>query len=235
MTKLYKVLDSENHSTHGGSLTWSVPTRKDDGTFTPGEWHEVAGEVRACERGLHLTNNPMHWPKIGMRVYEAEGDGASDTDGGNYRHKIAFQRARLIRPADDAVPEHWRKVEAFVVELPTLPWMQPDGNPDPAWQLFPTRDAARDAAWGAAGEAARGAAGEAARGAALDAARGAAWDAAWGAAGGAALWARVLVCEGLPISQQHVDHAEARMNVWRKGYGLYCDVNGVLYVYESLG
>ena len=79
----------------------------------------------------------------------------------------------------------------------------------------------------------------AARAAAWDAARDAAWDAArdaaWDAARDAALWARVLVCEGLPISQQHVDHAEARMNVWRKGYGLYCDVNGVLYVYESLG
>jgi hypothetical protein len=78
--------------------------------------------------------------------------------------------------------------------------------------------------------------------AAWDAAMAAAWDAAWAAAmaaamaaaWAAALWARVLVCDGLPLDQRHVDHAAARMAVWRKGYGLglYCDVGGVLYVYE---
>jgi hypothetical protein len=56
--------------------------------------------------------------------------------------------------------------------------------------------------------------------------------AAMDAAMAAALWARVLVCDGLPIAQKHIDHAAARMDVWRKGYGLYCDVDGVLYVYE---
>jgi hypothetical protein len=191
---LYKVLTADNHSAHGGKLTWSVPAINDDGSWTPGEWHEVAGEVVACRNGLHLTSNPMHWPVCGMRVYEAEGDGASDTDDRESRHKIAYQRARLLRPADDVVPaEYWRKVEAFVADLPTLPWMQPDGNPDPGWQVFPTSAAAYDAAFGAA----------------LDAA----YDAAFGAARDAALWARVLVCDGLPLDQRHVDHAAARMAV----------------------
>jgi len=33
------------------------------------------------------------------------------------------------------------------------------------------------------------------------------------------------------IDQTHVIHANARMEVWRRGYALLCDVNGKLYVY----
>jgi hypothetical protein len=44
--------------------------------------------------------------------------------------------------------------------------------------------------------------------------------------------ARILIVEdtkGFP--KKHINHAKARMEVWKKGYGLYCDVNGKLYVY----
>jgi hypothetical protein len=33
------------------------------------------------------------------------------------------------------------------------------------------------------------------------------------------------------LDPKHIKHAEARMDVWRAGYGLRCDVNGKLYVY----
>jgi hypothetical protein len=125
------------------------------------------------------------------------------------------------------------------------------------------RGAAGDAAWVAAGGAARGAAGDAAWVAAGGAARGAAWDAAWdaaltaagvaagdaardaardaaltaargaarGAAGDAALYARCLIADpGLP----HSKHATDRLDVWLRGYGLLCDINGVLYVYKKI-
>ena len=74
--------------------------------------------------------------------------------------------------------------------------------------------------------------------AAWDAARDAAWDAAWGAAGNAAwdaaLFGRMLVCVGLSVDAKHLMHVNERMRVWRKGYGLYCDVNGTLYVYKKV-
>jgi hypothetical protein len=114
---------------------------------------------------------------------------------------------------------------------------------DAAWTA--AGDAARDAAWTAAGDAAGGAAwvaaGAAARDAAWTAAGDAAWtaagdaawaaarDAAWAAAGDAALYVRILLVPS--INEKHRKHAEARMDVWRRGYGLYCDVNGKLYVY----
>jgi hypothetical protein len=41
----------------------------------------------------------------------------------------------------------------------------------------------------------------------------------------------LCVCGDLPVADDHILHAHARMNVWRRGWGLLCDVNGVLYVY----
>jgi hypothetical protein len=107
-------------------------------------------------------------------------------------------------------------------------------------------DAARNAAWGAArgaaGAAAWNAARDAARDAAWNAARAAAraaawntiWDAAWNAAWGAALYNEVeFVCADLNIDQKHRDHATRRWEVWRKGYVVLCDMDGVLYVYAA--
>lgn len=152
----------------------------------------------------------------------------------------------------NVTPDYVQAVNVFLGELKTIPWLKPDGNPDPDWRIFETRDAAWNAAvdatrgaawntvWDAVWDATRGAAWnnepvcsagiraaawDAARNAALDAARGAAWD--------AALMARILICTGLPLEQKYIDHAAARMNVWRKGYGLLCDIDGVLYVYKK--
>ena len=54
-----------------------------------------------------------------------------------------------------------------------------------------------------------------------------------GAARDAALIARMIVCKGLPMKTKHLRHVNARMDVWRKGYCLLCDVNGTLYVYAK--
>ena len=45
--------------------------------------------------------------------------------------------------------------------------------------------------------------------------------------------ARLLVVDDLNYKDKakHVAHVEARIEVWKKGYGLLCDVEGVLYVY----
>ena len=32
---------------------------------------------------------------------------------------------------------------------------------------------------------------------------------------------------------KHFMHMNSRMEIWRKGYGLLCDVNGILYVYKK--
>ena len=84
---LYKVLVN-GKSCNGGSMEWSLP----DGD-TPGEWHEVAGDISLCSNGLHLTPDPAQWWQDGAECYLAEGEG--DQQGDNT--KIAVRRARLLR------------------------------------------------------------------------------------------------------------------------------------------
>jgi len=69
----------------------------------------------------------------------------------------------------------------FIDNLSTMKWFAGAGKINPAWKMFDTRDAARDAAKVAAGDAA------------LDAAWGAAKDAAWDASGDAARDAAKIV------------------------------------------
>jgi len=144
--------------------------------------------------------------------------------------------------------KNFQKVKAFVKELPELKWCKPDGKPKKEWKLFvaPTLNAAEDAAWDAAWVTAGDAIRDAAWVTAGDAVRDAAWVTAWDAirdaaedvaedvaedaARDAALYAYCLLVKG-KVDAKHFKHAEARMEVWRKGYCLRCDVNGVLYVY----
>jgi len=72
---------------------------------------------------------------------------------------FAYRDGRLVAKETREVPnaeqpQWWRDVRAFVESIKTVPWFQPQGDPDPAWRLFETRAAAHDAAWKAAWEAA---------------------------------------------------------------------------------
>ncbi len=238
---LFKIL-VDGKSAHGGDLVWSLPTDNGDGTHAPGDWHRVEGTIQACKRGLHFTREPERWLKVGCAAYEAEGRGDADAVG----DKTAYAEGRLLRPAAEAIPAYWRAAEAFVRdEIPAVPWFRPDGNPDPAWNLFlaplgAAHGAAYDAAYGAsydaACDAARVAAYDAAYGAARGAARVAAYDAAYGAAYDAARVAALfvvveIVCADLPLEQRHRDHVRARWSAWRNGYGVAADVGGVLFCY----
>jgi hypothetical protein len=252
--QLYKVL-VDGRGTYSRK-PWPLPAGGE-----PGEWIAVDGGLRMCENGLHLTDWQgvwQHWMQWGATVYRAEtgGDTIGTLDNGD--RKIAARRARLLSVVPEAdLPPWWVVAQQLVAELPTYDWLKPDGDPDPAWKLFDTqsaaesaarsaaesaarsaaesaaRSAAESAAWSAARSAAESAAWSAARSAAWSAARSAAESAARSAAWSAALLASVSVTEDV-IDPAHVTHAKARMDVWRKGYGLVTDVGGVLYVYERV-
>lgn len=68
-----------------------------------------------------------------------------------------------------------------------------------------------------------------------DTAREAAWNTAYDAVMDAVLFVCVLyVCDGLDIEEKHREHAKLRMDVWKHGYGVCCDVDGVLYCYKRI-
>ena len=202
--KLYKVL-LKGESCHGGCMKWKV-----------GVWYHFDGQPRICEQGFHLTTAPFQsWFKWGCDIYEAEAKGIT-----TWRDdKCVCTDVRLIRK----IPKHpsVRTTERFIKNLKKIPCFKPDGNPLPEWKLYTANT------WNAAWAAALAAAG--------DAARNAAWNAALDAALDAALMAQFLICAHLPIKNKdkHFAHVKARMQVWEKGYGLVCDVDGVLYVYSK--
>ena len=94
---------------------------------------------------------------------------------------------------------------------------------DSAW--YSARNSALDSAWYSARDSAWDSALDSARNSALDSARDSARD--------SALLASFIIVDDLKFKdkKKHYDHAKARWEVWQKGYGLLCDVDGVLYVY----
>ena len=244
----YKVTVN-NKSCHGGDFDWTDYLPTTDG---PGKWTTPVEDVVVCNYGYHLTTDVMRWPKVGMRVYEAEGTETDHVEG----DKSAHSSVRLLRDVTaEVVPQYWRDVETFVACLPDVPWMQPQGDPDPAWRVFEARgdvraalilslhdsidtdrafamDAVRSAAMSAGRRAARNEAIDTSQLSILDKDHLVSGDASLDACRSASLSASILVCPPGSVDQKHIDHINARWDVWKRGYGLLCDVDGVLYVYR---
>ena len=236
----YKVL-VDGKSCHGGDMEWSLPARDESGNWTPGKWHTVKGDLEICDRGLHVTTDITKWLKPGCSAYRCAVKGIGSRRG----DKFVVRSVRLLEKTE--LPAWWLQVEQFLHSITKIKWFS-NGRQNKGWKVFDTWSAARGAAWDAASDAAWDAASDAAWDAAWDAAsgaaRGAAWDAAWDAASGAArgaawdaardaaLYAEAAVSEW-KFDKKHVAHIKARWNVWQRGYGLLCDVDGVLYVYRK--
>jgi len=222
-----------------------------DNTFGPwlvGKTLSVEGAKKgdACGHGIHIGKTATHaisYGKFPGRLFRVEGVGkvlgSDDT-------KFRVAKCRVLEELEK--PTWVSETEAFIESIRTVQWLKPRHAPLKAWQHFPTWDAARAAAWDAAGaaawDAAWAAAWDAARAAAWaaawDAAGAAAWDAAWAAAGAAARAAagdaaRAAALErithDLDYPEKHKRHLRARWDVWKRGYGLVCDVDGVLFTF----
>jgi len=102
-------------------------------------------------------------------------------------------------------------------------------------------DSARNSTWVSAKDSARDSARVSAWISAKDSARVSAWysakDSARDSANDFGLKAQQIVVSDLDYRDKvkHERHVDARIEVWKKGYGLLCDVNGVLYVYAKKG
>ena len=88
---LYKVLGPQAESIHGGAGTWHKPSETH-----PGKWMPAVKDVKCCKRGYHLVELDAlpEWLRADCTIWEAEGKGASHTDGTG---KTAFAQARLLK------------------------------------------------------------------------------------------------------------------------------------------
>ena len=87
---LYKITGPKGEAVHGGFGSWKLPRDKRAGAWMP-EIHDV----QCCSRGYHLLTVAgfSEWLKTAAVVWEAEGRGATDSQG----TKTAFAEARLLR------------------------------------------------------------------------------------------------------------------------------------------
>lgn len=123
-----------------------------------------------------------------------------------------------VRTTIDQIPDDdWRSmcgnlwaIRALIAESKVMKWFDVSGEYPECVKMFDTWDAASDAAGDAAS------------------------DAAWAAASDAALMARIFVCDGLELDQKHIEYAKLRWSIWKSGYGVYCDINGVLCCYKKI-
>jgi hypothetical protein len=89
---LFKVL-KDNNSCNGGNYKWSLPTKNDDGTWTPGEWTKpIEGDLIACENGYHLADESQlsQWLDEDIYIAEFRGERFSDEE------KWVGRQARLL-------------------------------------------------------------------------------------------------------------------------------------------
>ena len=70
--RLYKILNEDGSCANGGEAVWSLPTKREDGTWQPGEWMpKIGGPLEACENGYHACRQqdiiswlgPAWWEK----------------------------------------------------------------------------------------------------------------------------------------------------------------------------
>jgi len=151
MTPYYKVLNEDRTSCNGGHGRW-----------TPGRWRSVRGPLVPCQHGLHVCTRDQLINWLGPAIWEAEVDGET-VDAGD---KTVARRARIVRRLDN-----WNETTARLVMADwaehVLPLAEADARETLECVIYTVRayvlggatqdelDAARDAAWMAAGGAAK--------------------------------------------------------------------------------
>jgi len=151
------------------------------------------------------------------------------------------------------------KLFDFINSIPQVKFFKPDGKPKKEWKIFygdtwaSAWESAQASAWDSALASAHASAWDSAR----DSAQASAWACAEDSARVSArasardsardfkgaftrdfsLKAEMIVVSDLNYKDKakHERHVNKRIEVWKKGYGLLCDVDGVLYVYAKKG
>ena len=188
MARYYKFLTADGKGAYSG-YRWPLPTKNDDGTWTPGEWTPALdGEPSECQHGYHFCRAEQLLGWLNATLYELQVEAGAGVQ--KYKDKCATTaRCRLLKRID-AWNERTARLFACDCAERVLPLYE-RRYPDDTGPRHAIETARRYAGGQATKEelaAARAAAWAAERRAAWDAERRAAWAAAWAAARAAA-WA----------------------------------------------
>ena len=170
----YKFLTAEGKGPFSG-YQWPLPTKNDDGTWTPGDWvPPLEGQPRKCEHGYHLCTADQLIEWLNATLYEVEVSGCALVE--EYDNKCATTAAcRLVRQIEQCNERTLRLFACDCAEHVLHPYEKqyPVGR-----RVRECVEVARRYANGEATSQELSAARDAALAAARDAAGAAAWDAA---------------------------------------------------------
>src|SRR5574343_470112 len=96
MTIYYKCLTADGKGTYSGAR-WSLPTRNEDGSYTPGAWMPVIeGELVPCKNGYHgcKAEHLIYWIHDTVFAMEFRGEVIEAQD------KVFGREARLLYPLE---------------------------------------------------------------------------------------------------------------------------------------
>ena len=91
----YKFLKAGGKGPYS-NFVWPLPTKNPDGSWTPGDWVEVQGDLTACRNGLHLCRKKdviagCWWQEL---LYAAEIGSEEMIES---ESKVVVRKARLLR------------------------------------------------------------------------------------------------------------------------------------------
>lgn len=141
-----------------------------------------------------------------------------------------------------------KETERFIKSIKNVRWFRPTKKPLKKWKHYNTYDnavaAAVEASYGRAvwdesvddimdviDVDSTNEVGDAAWAAADDAVCDISWHSTENAGRDADLMARILTSD--LRNKKHIKHIKDRWQVWKMGYGLLCDMSGVLYTYKK--
>ena len=237
----YKVLRTNRGSWYDESFIW--PLHKPVTVENPDTCKDP------CGRGLHLAkslDNAFGYAGMPARCFTVKplspvlGEGCD---------KIRVASAQLVK---EITPPGVLRANSFIRSIPKMRLFTTHRPPRKNWRLYASRRNAvraarnaftwkRDNMWAGARAVIGGAGREEGLQSMAEEARRAVFSAVWNAPGGgqfdrqadAGLFARALMCAHPEDIKKHIAHARARWDVWQRGYGLYCDLGGELFVYRK--
>ena len=210
--------------TRGGRVVWDKDTSSHEDLIKQAGLHDVKLEDRDFVR-IEVTPKTI-WSKD-LKDWEYKVDEKGTLPVWYKAEPDKYEKLVWAEWRKAMAQTLWKlnvaRIPQIVKEIKAIKYFKVNAPPEKSWKVFyaPTLDAAVSAARSAARSAAGSAAGSAA------------WSAAWSASGSAAwdaeVYAQVKIIPRVP--KKHVKYMEERMLAWKRGYGVYCDVNGVLYCY----
>ena len=79
---------------------FSLPTKNNDGSWTPGDWHDHLGKVEICRSGFHFCESPSgpwaYYIAEGTRVFVVEAEAVTMSSGPGADRKHVCARIRLV-------------------------------------------------------------------------------------------------------------------------------------------